>query len=159
MRTTWICIASVSAIDLKFFLINSPSGNHFEVLRYQDDDIVNVWNLRKCSAAGLDVLSNVFGDEILPTMMPIVQVFICFSIGCKIMTMYNGFFNYFLLSLCFFNNQRYHHPGFFSLPDSHPPPPTVHLFLGQGLNDLKCFLIPCTFYVFSSLSVFTLIMR
>ncbi|KAL6346911.1 hypothetical protein AAG906_003028 [Vitis piasezkii] len=38
-----------------------------------DDDIVNIWNLRKCSAAGLDVLSNVFGDEILPTMMPIVQ--------------------------------------------------------------------------------------
>ncbi|CAI0468897.1 unnamed protein product [Linum tenue] len=38
-----------------------------------DDDIVNVWNLRKCSAAALDVLSNVFGDEILPTMMPVVQ--------------------------------------------------------------------------------------
>lgn len=40
----------------------------------QDDDIVNVWNLRKCSAAGLDVFSNVFGDEILPTLMPIIQV-------------------------------------------------------------------------------------
>lgn len=38
-----------------------------------DDDTVNVWNLRKCSAAALDYLSNVFGDEILPTMMPIVQ--------------------------------------------------------------------------------------
>uniref|UniRef100_A0A2P2MHJ9 Uncharacterized protein MANES_11G097900 n=1 Tax=Rhizophora mucronata TaxID=61149 RepID=A0A2P2MHJ9_RHIMU len=38
-----------------------------------DDDIVNVWNLRKCSAAALDILSNVFGDEILPTMMPVVQ--------------------------------------------------------------------------------------
>ncbi|XP_020550313.1 transportin-1-like isoform X1 [Sesamum indicum] len=38
-----------------------------------DDDIVNVWNLRKCSAAALDFLSNVFGDEILPTLMPIVQ--------------------------------------------------------------------------------------
>ncbi|GFS34668.1 transportin 1 [Actinidia rufa] len=38
-----------------------------------DDDIVNIWNLRKCSAAALDVLSNVFGDEILPTLMPIVQ--------------------------------------------------------------------------------------
>lgn len=38
-----------------------------------DDDIVNVWNLRKCSAAALDILSNVFGDEILPTLMPIVQ--------------------------------------------------------------------------------------
>ncbi|XP_041014474.1 transportin-1-like [Juglans microcarpa x Juglans regia] len=39
-----------------------------------DDDIVNVWNLRKCSAAALDILSNVFGDELLPTLMPIVQV-------------------------------------------------------------------------------------
>ncbi|KAG6407999.1 hypothetical protein SASPL_131001 [Salvia splendens] len=38
-----------------------------------DDDIVNVWNLRKCSAAALDFLSNVFGDRILPTLMPIVQ--------------------------------------------------------------------------------------
>ncbi|KAJ7001521.1 transportin-1-like isoform X2 [Populus alba x Populus x berolinensis] len=38
-----------------------------------DDDIVNVWNLRKCSAAALDILSNVFGDEILPALMPVVQ--------------------------------------------------------------------------------------
>lgn len=38
-----------------------------------DDDIVNVWNLRKCSAAALDTLSNVYGDEILPTLMPFVQ--------------------------------------------------------------------------------------
>ncbi|KAL5789703.1 hypothetical protein ACOSQ2_004591 [Xanthoceras sorbifolium] len=29
--------------------------------------------LRKCSAAALDVLSNVFADEILPTLMPINQ--------------------------------------------------------------------------------------
>ncbi|OMO92698.1 phosphoinositide 3-kinase regulatory subunit 4 [Corchorus olitorius] len=38
-----------------------------------DDDSFNVWNLRKCSAAALDALSNVFGDEILPTLMPIIQ--------------------------------------------------------------------------------------
>ncbi|KAM0870061.1 hypothetical protein ACQ4PT_040269 [Festuca glaucescens] len=38
-----------------------------------DDDAVNVWNLRKCSAAGLDVLSNVFGDDILPTLMPLIE--------------------------------------------------------------------------------------
>eukprot|EP00894_Picocystis_sp_ML_P004070 jgi/Pico_ML_1/54587/g484.t1 len=31
------------------------------------------WNLRKSSAAGLDVLSNVFGDDLLPVMMPIVE--------------------------------------------------------------------------------------
>ncbi|PIA56714.1 hypothetical protein AQUCO_00700814v1 [Aquilegia coerulea] len=38
-----------------------------------DDDIVNIWNLRKCSAAALDIFSNVFGDDILPTLMPSVQ--------------------------------------------------------------------------------------
>ncbi|XP_070052918.1 transportin-1-like isoform X2 [Nicotiana tomentosiformis] len=38
-----------------------------------DEDIVNLWNLRKCSAAALDILSNVFGDDILPTLMPVVQ--------------------------------------------------------------------------------------
>ncbi|GLT86057.1 hypothetical protein SLE2022_042200 [Rubroshorea leprosula] len=38
-----------------------------------DDDIVNVWNLRKCSASALDILSDVFGDEILPTLLPIIQ--------------------------------------------------------------------------------------
>lgn len=39
---------------------------------------MNVWNLRKCSAAALDVLSNVFGDEILTSLLPLVQVN-CFS--------------------------------------------------------------------------------
>ncbi|PPR97555.1 hypothetical protein GOBAR_AA23125 [Gossypium barbadense] len=39
-----------------------------------DDDSYGIWNLRKCSAAALDVLSNVFGDEILPTLMPIIEV-------------------------------------------------------------------------------------
>ncbi|CAH8342793.1 unnamed protein product [Eruca vesicaria subsp. sativa] len=38
-----------------------------------DDDSFNVWNLRKCSAAAIDVLSNVFGDDILPALMPLIQ--------------------------------------------------------------------------------------
>ncbi|KAJ7531194.1 hypothetical protein O6H91_14G035800 [Diphasiastrum complanatum] len=37
------------------------------------DEIVNSWNLRKCSAAGLDNLSIFYGDEILPFLMPLVQ--------------------------------------------------------------------------------------
>ena len=41
----------------------------------EDDDIINSWNLRKCSAAGLDILSTVYGDEILPILMPLVQVY------------------------------------------------------------------------------------
>ena len=31
------------------------------------------WNLRRSSAAGLDMLSNHFGDDLLPIMLPIVQ--------------------------------------------------------------------------------------
>ena len=31
------------------------------------------WNLRKCSAAGLDRLSLLFGDELLPVLLPIVE--------------------------------------------------------------------------------------
>lgn len=38
-----------------------------------EGDEINRWNLRKCSAAGLDVLSTVFGQELLPIVLPIVQ--------------------------------------------------------------------------------------
>jgi transportin-1 len=38
------------------------------------DDAVSAWTLRKSSASSLDVLSNVFPDELLPVMLPIVQV-------------------------------------------------------------------------------------
>ncbi|KAI4374895.1 hypothetical protein MLD38_012834 [Melastoma candidum] len=40
--------------------------------RDDDDDSFNIWNLRKCSAASLDEISNVYGDEILPSLMPLV---------------------------------------------------------------------------------------
>ena len=35
-----------------------------------DDDPMSDWNIRKCSAAALDQLSNVFRDEILPFVLP-----------------------------------------------------------------------------------------
>lgn len=35
-----------------------------------DDDPMSDWNIRKCSAAALDQLSNVFRDEILPCVLP-----------------------------------------------------------------------------------------
>ncbi|OWM80947.1 transportin-1-like isoform X2 [Punica granatum] len=38
-----------------------------------DDDSFNIWNLRKCSAASLDTISNYYGDDILPILMPLVQ--------------------------------------------------------------------------------------
>eukprot|EP01112_Ceratiomyxa_fruticulosa_P017712 TRINITY_DN5573_c0_g3_i1.p1 TRINITY_DN5573_c0_g3~~TRINITY_DN5573_c0_g3_i1.p1 ORF type:complete len:897 (-),score=174.50 TRINITY_DN5573_c0_g3_i1:289-2979(-) len=37
--------------------------------RRNDEDSMD-WNLRKCSAAGLDVLSSVFQDEMLPILLP-----------------------------------------------------------------------------------------
>lgn len=37
------------------------------------DEDATEWNLRKCAAAGLDILSSVFLDEILPILLPFVQ--------------------------------------------------------------------------------------
>lgn len=37
-----------------------------------DDDNNGAWTLRKCSAAGLDLLSEVFGDDLLGVLRPIV---------------------------------------------------------------------------------------
>lgn len=39
----------------------------------EEGDGVVHWNLRRSSAAGLDMLSNHFGDELLPIILPIVQ--------------------------------------------------------------------------------------
>ncbi|WAR22767.1 TNPO1-like protein [Mya arenaria] len=38
-----------------------------------DDDSLSDWNLRKCSAAALDVLANVFREDILPVLLPILK--------------------------------------------------------------------------------------
>ncbi|KAG2439212.1 hypothetical protein HXX76_004574 [Chlamydomonas incerta] len=38
-----------------------------------DDEVFSAWNLRKCSAEALDVLSNNYGDDLLPVLLPIVQ--------------------------------------------------------------------------------------
>ncbi|GIL70967.1 hypothetical protein Vretifemale_1626 [Volvox reticuliferus] len=38
-----------------------------------DEETLNAWNLRKCSAEALDMLSNNFGDDLLPVLLPIVQ--------------------------------------------------------------------------------------
>lgn len=59
-------------IRYKYISPVDPSLN--DCLWLQDDDSFNVWNLRKCSAAAIDILSNVFGDEILPALMPLIQV-------------------------------------------------------------------------------------
>lgn len=38
-----------------------------------EEEEVSKWNLRRCSAAGLDMLSTAFGDELLPLLLPAVQ--------------------------------------------------------------------------------------
>jgi transportin-1 len=38
-----------------------------------DDSNLSDWNLRKCSAAALDVLANVFKDDFLPILLPILK--------------------------------------------------------------------------------------
>mgnify|MGYP001801369873 CR=1 FL=1 len=38
-----------------------------------DDEPLSHWNLRKCSAAALDVLANVFRDDLLPILLPILK--------------------------------------------------------------------------------------
>jgi len=38
-----------------------------------DDDIYSEWNLRKCSAAALDVMSTVFGNELLEILLPFLR--------------------------------------------------------------------------------------
>ncbi|XP_050403950.1 transportin-1 isoform X2 [Patella vulgata] len=40
---------------------------------YDDDDSLSDWNLRKCSAAALDVLANVFHEGVLPILLPILK--------------------------------------------------------------------------------------
>lgn len=40
---------------------------------FDDDDALGSWNLRKCSAAALDVLAVHFHDEILPTLLPLLK--------------------------------------------------------------------------------------
>ena len=37
------------------------------------EEVLSEWNLRKCSAAALDVLSNVFQDTLLPVLFPLLK--------------------------------------------------------------------------------------
>ena len=46
-----------------------------------DDDPMSDWNIRKCSAAALDQLSNVFRDEILPFVLPKLEEILFHKVG------------------------------------------------------------------------------
>ncbi len=53
--------------------MNDNDEEDFEDDDDKDGGASSEWNLRKCSAAALDVLSNVFHDEILPVLLPILK--------------------------------------------------------------------------------------
>lgn len=54
--------------------LGGEAGDGGEEDEYGDDDEdESQWNLRKSSANGLDVMSNVFGDELLGMILPIVE--------------------------------------------------------------------------------------
>lgn len=38
-----------------------------------DESSLSDWNLRKCSAAALDVLASVFRNDLLPVLVPILK--------------------------------------------------------------------------------------
>jgi transportin-1 len=46
-----------------------------------DDSSLSDWNLRKCSAAALDVLASVFRNDLLPVLLPILKVTFCFNVA------------------------------------------------------------------------------
>eukprot|EP01117_Protostelium_nocturnum_P018197 TRINITY_DN7565_c0_g1_i1.p1 TRINITY_DN7565_c0_g1~~TRINITY_DN7565_c0_g1_i1.p1 ORF type:complete len:903 (-),score=276.56 TRINITY_DN7565_c0_g1_i1:34-2640(-) len=59
------------AKDIKPFLYNSKHSTKDEE---DDDGEVSEWNLRKSAALGLDRLSEVFEDKLLPHLLPLLQV-------------------------------------------------------------------------------------
>lgn len=52
---------------------SDDSDNEFDLFA---DEISGDWTLRKCSAAALDVLSNVFQDQLLPSLLPILKEYL-----------------------------------------------------------------------------------
>jgi transportin-1 len=72
LHLSMVCGAQEDADStIKPFVHHSHA--HREEEAEEDDAEVNLWNLRKCSASGLDVLSTVFNDTLLPVLMPIIQ--------------------------------------------------------------------------------------
>ena len=49
---------------------NVPDRAEDKVDDDKDDDSMSEWNLRKCSVSALNVLSNMFRDELLPLFLP-----------------------------------------------------------------------------------------
>ncbi|KAJ1530932.1 hypothetical protein ONE63_005770 [Megalurothrips usitatus] len=52
---------------------NGEEGDDDDDDGLDDDSSLSDWNLRKCSAAALDCLANVFGEDLLPVLVPILK--------------------------------------------------------------------------------------
>ncbi|KAF5294727.1 hypothetical protein FQA39_LY00211 [Lamprigera yunnana] len=53
--------------------VSEAGDDDDDVYDDDDDNTLSDWNLRKCSAAALDVLAIVFNDELLPILVPILK--------------------------------------------------------------------------------------
>lgn len=53
-------------------------------------DCLSDWNLRKCSAAALDVLSNVFNEALLPVFLPLLKQNLSSQVPCYTCTNHLG---------------------------------------------------------------------
>lgn len=62
-----------SDIRPRFHKTKNKLFSHEEEDEEDDDDYVSNWTLRKCSAAALDVLANVFHTDFLPILLPITK--------------------------------------------------------------------------------------
>uniref|UniRef100_A0A8C5FD70 Transportin 1 n=1 Tax=Gadus morhua TaxID=8049 RepID=A0A8C5FD70_GADMO len=53
--------------------IHDDDGDDDDDDDLDDDETISDWNLRKCSAAALDVLANVFRDDLLAHLLPLLK--------------------------------------------------------------------------------------
>ena len=74
-----------------------------------DDTSLTDWNLRKCSAAALDVLASVFRDDLLPVLLPILKV--QRSMKNKVLYIFIHFFSCKSRKRCFTKNGRSRSPA------------------------------------------------
>lgn len=78
---SWVWGWRVDQTQLAYWSDCSTTNKDLHKILDDDDDIedgdddgsLSDWNLRKCSAAALDVLANVFKDDLLPILIPILK--------------------------------------------------------------------------------------
>jgi transportin-1 len=51
----------------------TPGEDDESDLDDEDEEEANQWNIRKCSASTIDVMASVYGDDLLLTLLPLVN--------------------------------------------------------------------------------------